>query len=198
MIITDISATLDPPYPERIRSEADDLGLTRSGGLHLTPIIHSLEQAVRPREEWCDDEELAFYAAGGFLWERCYSRMHAEAIESGELFRPGEVERDGIIGSPDLIHIPTGNIVETKFCWKSVNKFDFQMERWFWRWLCQTKGYCYMTYTNVCEIHAFFCCGDWKPPIPCTRSIRIEYTDTELRNNWSMCIQHAREMGWMK
>lgn len=197
MIITDISADLDPPYPERIRSEADEMGLTRSGGLHLTPIIHSLEQAVRPRDEWCTEEELSFYAAGGFLWERVYAKCHAEAIETGDLVRPGEIEKDGIIGSPDLIDVPKWEVVETKHPWKSVNKFDYQLERYFWAWIVQVACYCYMLDAEAAQIHAFFVNGDYKPPCPVTRSIRLGFSETELRNYWSMILSHAKEMRWL-
>ena len=99
MIVTDITDSLD--YPNCLRSQADEEGLTRSGGLHLTPIIKDIEQTIKPRDLWCTDEELAFFGAGGFMWERVYSEAMRDSLLGDELLvRPGEVTLDGITGSP--------------------------------------------------------------------------------------------------
>lgn len=198
MIVTDISDTLEPPYPARIRSEADELGLVRSPGLHLSTILHDIEKTIRPRDEWCTEEELAFYGAGGFLWERVFSTCHAEAIADGDMIRPGEFELDGIIGSPDLIRISDWTLIETKHPWKSVNKFDNHLEKYFWAWIVQVACYLKMIGSNVAEIHAYFVCGNWKPPVPQIRSVRIDFTDMELDEYWGMVVGHARRKGWIK
>ena len=197
MIVTDISADLIPPYPERIRSEADELGLERSPGLHLSQIIDDLEHAIRPKDEWCDEEELAFYAAGGFLWEKVFARCHADSIMNGDIIRPGEFTLDGIIGSPDLIRVSDWTILECKHPWKSVRKFDDHLEKYFWKWVTQVACYAKMIGTNTAEIHAYFVCGDWRPPIPQTRSIRLEFTDRELDERWFMVRSHAQRKGWL-
>jgi hypothetical protein len=194
MIVTPF--TPDPSYPERLQSQADAEGLTRSPGLHLSTIYRDIERTIKPKDEWCTQEELAFFGAGGFLWERAFSLCHAEAVATEDIVRPGEFELDGIIGSPDLIRVSDWTLLETKATWKSVKKFD-ALERWFWPWIVQTKGYAKMIGTNVCEIHVFFICGDWRPPVPCARSVRIEYTDRELEENWSMCVNHATKRGWL-
>lgn len=165
--------------------------------MHLTPIIRDIEQTVKPRDEWCTEEELAFFGAGGFLWERVFGMAHAEAVTSGDLIRPGEFERDGITGSPDLIRVSDWTLVETKATWRGLRKWE-HLEKWFWAWLVQTKGYCHMISTQVCEIHVFFVAGDWRPPVPTVRSIRIEYTELELEENWWMLTKHARERGWLQ
>lgn len=174
------------------------MGLARSPGLHLTTIIHSLEQQVRPRDEWCSSEELQFYGSLGFLWERYFARCFADSIASGTLFRPGEISKDGITGSPDLVDLSNGLVVvETKCSWRSVSKFDFGFENNFWAWIQQISGYAYMLETQIAELHAFFVNGDYKPPMPCTRSIRIEFTEAELKNRWRMLVNHAKDMNWL-
>ena len=195
MIVTEFEP--DPPYPQRIRSESDELGLDRSAGLHLTPIIHDLEQSIKPRDEWCTQEELAFFGAGGFLWERVFAKCHAEAIATGDIVRPGEFELDGIIGSPDLIRISDWTLIETKHPWKSVTKFDNHFDKFFWAWTVQIACYLKMIGSNTAELHAFFVCGDWRPPIPQVRSVRMEFTDQELDEYWSMILRHAHRKGWL-
>ena len=195
MIVTPIDA--EPLYPGRILSQADEEGLTRSPGLHLSQIYRDIEQTIKPKDEWCSQEELAFFAAGGFLWERVFSLAHAEAVASGDLIRPGEFELDGIIGSPDMIRVSDWTLQETKMTWRSVRKFE-SLERYFWAWLVQVKGYSKMIGTNTAEIHAFFVAGDWRPPIPCVKSVRLEFSDRELHENWSMLVNHSRRRGWLK
>ena len=94
MIVTPFEP--DPPYPSRLQSQADSDGLTRSPGLHLSSILKDMRNIIAPRESM-SDEELAFYGAGGFLFERVYDMAHRDAVLSGDLIRPGEFERDGII-----------------------------------------------------------------------------------------------------
>jgi len=185
-----------PGYPERLQSQADSEGLTRSPGLHLSTIYRDIERAIKPKDEWCTQEELEMFGAVGFMWERVYSMAHRDAVENGDLIRPGEFQLDGVIGSPDFIHVPSWTLVETKACFRSARKFD-SLEKNFWTWLCQVKSYSLMIGTNVAEIHCFFVCGDWKPPTPCVRSVRLEFTDRELQENWDMIIRHARGRNWI-
>jgi hypothetical protein len=197
VIVTDISDQTD--YPECLRSEADEQGLTRSSGLHLSQIIRDIENTLKPRtSEWCTEEELAFFAAGGFMWERCFSLVHRDMVEGGELVRPGEFTLDGITGSPDLLRITNKEVVliETKCTWRSVRQWE-SLEKNFWNWLCQVKSYCRMVGTEVSEIHSFFVAGDWRPPVPCVRSIRLEFKERELEENWKMIVRHAHNRGWL-
>ena len=191
-----IVTPFDAGYPARLQSQADDEGLTRSPGLHLSTIYRDIERTIKPKDEWCSEEELAFFGAGGFLWERVFGKCHAEAVATEDIVRPGEFELDGIIGSPDLIRVSDWTLLETKCCWRSARKFE-SLEKNFWAWICQVKSYSLMIGTNVAEIHCFFVAGDWRPPAPCVKSIRIEYTDRELEENWSMITKFAESRGWL-
>lgn len=192
MIITDLQTN----YPDCLRSEADEFGLTRSPGLHLTTIIRDIERTIKPKDEWCTEEELAMFGAMGFMWERVFGMAHRDSIAGGGIERMGEFERDGIIGSPDLVRTSDWTLIETKCTWRSVKKWE-SFPQGFWAWIVQTKAYCHMVGSEVAEIHAFFVAGDWRPPVPCTRSIRIKYTERELVENWKMLMEHAAEKGWL-
>ena len=197
MIVTDISDLTD--YPECLRSEAEEQGLTRSPGLHLSQIIHAIEDTIHPPEDWCSEAELAFFASGGFMWERVFSMAMRDSVVSGDLVRPGELTLDGIIGSPDLIRISDMTGIDTKMKWRSVRSWDDagSREKNYWAWFTQCKAYAKMFGINVYEIHAFFVAGDWRPPIPQTRALRMEFTDKELNDTWAMITGYARNKGWL-
>jgi hypothetical protein len=186
-----------PPYPERLQSQADSDGLTRSPGLHLSTIIRDIEQTIKPKDEWCTQEELEMFGAVGFMWERVFSMAHRDAVENDELVRPGEFMLDGIAGSPDLIYTPSWTLIETKACFRSARQFE-SLEKNFWAWIVQVKSYSLMIGTDTAEIHAFFVAGTWRPPTPCVKSVRLEFTDRELQENWSMITGHAERRGWLK
>lgn len=203
MIVTDISDRTS--YPDCLRSQADEQGLTRSGGLHLTTIIRAIEQVIRPRDEWCTEEELAFFGAGGFLFERVFSMAMRDAVESQDLIRPGEIMLDGITGSPDLIHIPTMVGVETKLTWKSARKLDTSsrpamlesLDKHFWAHKIQCLSYAKMFGIDEYELHYFFVAGNWRPPVPCVKAIRMKYSAQELNDNWAMIVKFAQSRGWL-
>lgn len=143
------------------------------------------------------EDELSWYGAGGFLWERVFSLVHAEAVVRGNLVRTDEWECDGIVGSPDAIRITDWRVVELKFRWMSSHKFD-ALEKWFFIELVQIKGYCKMVGTNVAELWVFFCNGDYKPPRPCVRGALLEFSDQEIEESWRTIVNHARRKGWLK
>jgi hypothetical protein len=202
VIVTDI--TDHTSYPDCLRSQADEEGLTRSGGLHLTPIIRAIEQVIRPRDEWCTDEELSFFGAGGFMWERVFSEAFRDSVASGNLIRPGEIELDGITGSPDLLDLSDGVVgVETKLTWKSSRKLDTSskpailesLDKHFWAHKIQCLSYAKMLGINIYRLHYFFVAGDWRPPVPCVKAIQMEFSDRELDGNWGMITRFARDHG---
>jgi hypothetical protein len=130
------------------------------------------------------------------MWERVFSEAHRDAVKSGDLIRPGEFELDGVTGSPDLIRVSDWTLLETKCTWRGLRQWE-SLEKNFWSWLCQVKSYSHMIGTDVAEIHAYFVAGNWRPPIPCVRSVRLEFRKHELVENWRMIVRHAQSRGWI-
>jgi len=194
MIVTPFEP--DPPYPLRLQSQADSDGLTRSPGLHLSSILKDMRNIIAPRESM-SDEELAFYGAGGFLFERVYDMAHRDAVLSGDLIRPGEFERDGIIGSPDALDFAHSRVVELKMRWMAAWKFE-QLEKYFFFELLQIKCYLAMIGWTDAELTVFFVAGNWKPPLPCIKSVLLEFTEREIEEPWSGVVSHARKKGWLQ
>lgn len=181
------------PYPDCIASVPSETGEPRSvGTLHLSTIYRDMEeQALLRKKPTMDEKELAWYGAGGYLWEHAFSLAHREAVLRGDLVRPGEWELDGIVGSPDGIDIPNWRVVETKFRWMSSAKFD-RLEEHFWLELVQVRGYCKMVHSQECALWVFFCNGDWRPPRPIVRGKLLTFNQQEIDESWQMIVSHAK------
>lgn len=193
-----------PGYPERILGpDAIDHPRSKDSRPHLTDILNDLADAIGAgkgnKYAPISEKDLEFYAAGGWLWERVFNLAHAESIADGSMWSPGEIECEGIVGTPDrlLIEDARGLVVQELKCrWQSANKFD-SLEKNYWVELAQIQSYCYMLSTNHADIHVFYVCGDWKPPIPKARSAHLEFSDQELHDNWKMIRNHAVRKGWL-
>ena len=204
MVITEFTPT--PPYPERIVGPDTFTGAPRSRDSrpHLTDIIRDMAEAIGRGKGRSGDpiteEELNWYAAGGWLWEHVWDMAHREAVVDGTLWSPGEVELDGIVGTPDRLRVDEDGglvVVELKTRWASARKFD-DLEKWYWQELSQIAGYAKMVGTVHSELHVFYVAGNWQPPIPTARCARIEWTERELEERWGGIVGHARRKGWLK
>lgn len=199
MIITPIQFDV----PSLITGPADQLATGRSAGLHLSQIYRDLDDSYQSTVKKGSDisfseQELRVYRAGGFMWERVFSQAMAEAFRSGTIIRPGEFCVDGITGSPDNLRVePAYRVVETKCTWRSINKMEM-MDKFFWLWLVQMKGYCKMVGTQEVELYAYFLNGNYAPPVPQVRASLITFSKMEIGENWGMIKAHARRRGWIK
>jgi hypothetical protein len=175
----------------------------RSAGLHLSQIYQDIQQTLDPSDNSLTQEELEAYRAGGFIWEHVFSLGFAQSLINGTLVRPGEWMCEEIIGTPDLVRVDESGmmtVIDTKFTWKSAAKFDKygSIEEHFWTWIVQVACYCRMMHTNVAELYVFFVNGDYRPPRPCIKAMRLEFSDVELAEYWNLIKTHARRKGWLK
>lgn len=186
-------------YPSCIVGTPTESGSGRSQDtLHLSTVYRDMEeQALLQRKNEMTQDELAWYGAAGFLWEHVFSMAHRDAVLRGDLIRPDEWELDGIVGSPDAIRVTDWTLVELKFRWMSVNKFD-QLEKHFWLELIQIKGYCKLIGTQTAELWVFFCNGDYKPPRPTVRGVALEFSEQEIEESWRTIRNHAVRRGMLK
>jgi len=159
-----------------------------------------LEQAaIRQREPDMTEEELQWYAAGGWLWERVFSGAYTESMieaEGPDLVRPEEWTLDGVTGSPDAIRLSVWRVVELKCRWMSANKLDQLEKHFFWE-LVQIRGYCKMVGATEAELWVFFVNGDYRPPRPKVRGLLLEFSRQEIDESWQMVLAHARRKGWL-
>lgn len=185
-------------YPGCITGTPTESHSPRSTGtLHLSTIYRDLEeQALLKRKREATEDELSWYAAGGWLWERAFSAAHAESVLGGDLIRPDEFEMDGITGSPDVIRVSDWTLIELKCRWMSSHKMD-SLEKWFWVELLQVKGYCKLIGTTRAELIIFFVNGDYRPPRPQVRGVELQFSEQEVEEAWQLIRNHAQRRGWL-
>lgn len=159
------------------------------GKLHLSDIYTDLENTLFPKASTADMAN-QLWAEAGFLWERVLSRALAEHCSE----RPGEIELDGIIGSPDGYDPATGVMDEYKLTWKSIKNARPENV---WKWQVQIKGYCKMLGTTTARFHIFYVMGDYRGSGPLYRSYLFSYTQREIDENWQLLVNHARARGWL-
>jgi len=186
-------------YPSRI---VPPFNSTRSTGrVHLTDIIRDMAASIGKSkgDGSTTDEDLNWYASGGWLWERIWDAAHREAVADGSVYCPGEIELDGIVGTPDRVRIENDGaltLVELKCRWQSAYKFD-SLEKNYFQELTQIMSYCRMVGADRAELCVFFVAGNWRPPVPMARAVGLEFTERELAENWEMVRGHAQRKGWL-
>lgn len=186
-------------YPGCILGTPTESNAERSQGtLHLSTIYRDLAETALLKKADPDmaEDDLLWYASGGFIWEQLFSIAFRESVSSGDIVRPDEWEKDNIYGSPDAIRVSDWTLIELKCRWMSSRKFD-ALEKHFWMTLIQIKSYCHMIGTNRAELHVFFVNGDYRPPMPRVRAVALDFTDQELGENWAMILGHAKRRGWL-
>lgn len=174
----------------------------RSAGLHVSTIIGAIleergESNVRADLAAADLDD---YAAVGFLWERTLTRalnvMHSEDQESGML-RLGEFQKDGIYFTPDGVMLNAAGskpmLEEWKCTWTSCNKLLEDRKKWMY----QIKAYCYALDLDTAILRVLYINGTWRPPIPCTRHYRLEFSRRELAENWMEILNFAKAKGML-
>jgi hypothetical protein len=197
MRVTELDTSMYPGIITGTPTESH--GQRSTGTLHLSQVYRDMEEtALVQRKREASEEELAWYAAGGYLWERVFAMAHTQAMQDADpdLIRTDEWECDGVVGSPDCVRLSTWTVVELKFRWMSSNKFD-RLEKYFWLELVQVKGYCKMVGTREAELIVFFCNGDYRPPRPKVRGVGLEFSDQEIEESWQTIVNHARRRRWL-
>ena len=190
-------------YAVKIEELAEEFPWTGSEGrsdtLHLSTIIHDLletlfnTQASRAQKEKATESVHSLQYEKGFLWEVALSR----ALGEKAAIRPGEVVVDGVSCSPDGIGFDDdGNLYveEYKATAMSSNKPVGDILRW----IMQVKAYCYVMETTVAVFRVLYLMGDYKGGGPEYRVYRIEFSESELADNWVSLLNHAKSKGWLK
>lgn len=161
----------------------------RSPGLHLSDIMNDIERVLYPKDYAKKDRSNNLFAEVGFVFEEALTLGWKSLIGQ----RPGEVSCDGVVCSPDGLDKPMGLIEEYKCTWRSSRHKPWDI----WRWIMQTKAYCYVCGVNLVRFHVLYVMGDYKFSGPQYRVYLIEYTDQELQANWTLLVDHAKALGWL-
>ena len=213
------------PYPSHL--DIRHHGPPRTSGIHLSSIIRhvalktgllakeygegpGLNEIIRdtPPDAVGRDGRLMKIIIG-YAWESWLKRKLAER-NTRFIAEPGEVLRDGIIGTPDGLEIIydtpqrffgllTGTTIvhEIKATWKtSARPIEEEI-----MWLQQAMGYCWMLEGELGEpcrvavFHPIYLCGDYRANrLPIYSPITCEFEQKELEMNWQMILDHKYDV----
>ncbi len=159
--------------------------------LHLTDIISDLEREVFPVTSDKQRLKNRHFAEVGFLFEDILSQAFRDKLGK----RIGEIEYQGIIGTPDGIDFEGWLLEEYKCTWRSSKTQPHNM----WRWLVQIKGYLKMLQFEMtqCKMRILYLNGNYKGSGPEYKEYMLSFIQEEIDNNWDMLQAHAKRKGWL-
>ena len=157
--------------------------------MHISTVIHDLckrlgyfEGDLPPNQMW--------FELGNALEHAICERLHEQY--PNRYLIPGELELDGLFGTPDLIDIEDWADEEIKLAWMSSGH-EPDSEK-MWRYWTQVKAYCKMMGTNIGRLRVCFINGDYKGVGPSYRFWECEFSDEELDENWAMLITAGQRL----
>lgn len=166
----------------------------RSGGLHLSHIIRSIEETYYKqfKGDGMESQALESYRMVGFLFERA---LYDIVLKDAQIQRLGEFEKDGVVCTPDAINLTTGRGIESKCTFRSMAHDATDERGEFGSWWTQMKGYAEVLGIYDWDLWVTFMCGDYKANRrPTMRHWEIGFTVEEVRANWKMITNHGK---WM-
>jgi len=169
---------------------SDEQLAVRTPGVHVSSIIrHIGNQIGTNKGNDFTEEDLSWFAIIGRLWERVLADI---LFPPPRYERIGEIEKDGIIGSPDCVDTETWSDVEMKVTWKSSRNFIETQK--FREYLYQAKAYCAMLSMCRARIVVLHVCGGYRPPVPNAKEYDITFTVQELKENWLMLQRNVPQL----
>lgn len=161
-------------------------------GLHLSSIIKALCIGLDPKRFGGGPTSATYVRFEiGFAFEELLSRR---SPPTRGLISQASVERDGVQGTIDVLDIRADPYVvhESKATWMSAKNTpdSTKMQHWIW----QIKGYCHMVGTHRARLEVLFVNGDYKPMEPCFKAWDLEFSQRELKDNWTMLMNQRKAM----
>jgi hypothetical protein len=169
--------------------------------LHVSDIYKSINKELDPKRFSDDDGPNLEKMEVGLLFESILEEALARKYGT---FRPGEVEVDGVVMSPDGLNLTDGALEEFKCTWMSsrhglTDIYGYPLQK-FQHWFWQMKAYCFALGCDKAILTVLFVNGDYDRANgmnPQLKRYRIEFMDDELTENWQMLVDHAREKGML-
>lgn len=163
----------------------------RSGGVHVSGILRYIA-TTSGLLRVDDDEDLeALYPmrmALGQAWE-----TFAQGLWENLIWQPGEIERDGIVGSPDGLSITDDESIldEFKLTYKSFRKHHPSIHGQ-WLWTRQMLSYCFMMGLSKARLHVLWINGmdDSFQTKPTYYTYLFEFEQRELERHWTLMVQN--------
>lgn len=169
----------------------------RSPGVHVQAVNKAL--GVAAGKLTADDDDFPFdrftsevyplMPALGVAWEEFRASHYSE---SELLWQPGELERDGMFGTPDGLRIDLDPIPIWE-CKQTTKKF--QSIAGLWMYLKQGLSYCAMSGNTRVLYDICFVLGDYTRPYqPKGQQSLVEFTENEVESWWKVLVKAARNV----
>jgi hypothetical protein len=170
---------------------SEEQSASRTLGVHVSSIIRNIGIAIGTNKgNTFTEGDLNQFAIIGRLWERVLSEV---LFSPPRYERIGEIERDGIIGSPDCVDTENWSDVELKVTWVSAKGFTERQK--FREYLYQCKAYCYILGMARARLIVLHICGNYAPPVPIAKEYDLTFTAQELTENWRMLLANVPKEG---
>lgn len=187
-----------------IRADLTRFGEGRAAGLHLGTVIHTAKVASGEKTGEVEGDQPSARVQEGFIFEVIVEyvlagmgfdeatdlafKRHCLHLRRG-IITQLRLERDGIHGTPDALNPSVPELESYKSTRRSLRRArtaeDFEL--FFWTWLMQEKGYCYMAGINRVRWIVWWQAGDYgkgKGTGPQMLEATAVFDDEELRANW--------------
>lgn len=185
---SDLSAMTHHPEPQPHRSP----------GVHVSGVLRYVAKELAMWGKEDADDEMPLRILLGLGFEQQASRLY-----EGMTWQPGEVERDGIIGSPDGISLIDDELVieEFKYSGKSLRvkggkEGEYKNILTEWMWIQQISSYCALHdgQPRLGRLHVCWKYGAYSYPL-IERYFRylIGLTDEDVERTWMM-LQKYKEV----
>ena len=166
----------------------------RSKGIHISDLINTMAVRLGHYEESEVDDNTRARWQMGHAFERAVVRSLAEFYDEAAPTRYqslGELELDGIYGTPDMYDAGDDAIEEIKLTWMTARRGADDPK--FWRYWVQLKSYCRMANTPLARLHVCYVNGDYgtTTSAPIYRVWERRFTTRELVENWATMRSHA-------
>lgn len=187
-------------------------GEDRSPGLHLSDVIKSIMVDIDPKTYASGKPMNMASVEVGFSFEVMLEQ--AFVARRMDIVRIGEVEKDGILMSPDGLDAGDPPTLEEfkstkKSCRETPWPCDLHADihedcRYcrkefgpkFLSWLLQIKSYCYALGVTHARLRALFLDGDYgENRMPLLRTWGMVFTQRELDEHWRYILRQARSKG---
>ena len=167
------------------------LPMVRTEGQHISPLITQLQVQLGHFDPQDKDNIAAVFELGNALEHAIVERL---ALDNPDrYFRPGELMRDNLIGTPDLFDLCDDDDTEIKLTYASTKHGPGSKK--FFGYETQMKAYCHMAGFTKSKLHVCFVNGNykWGDPNwgPIWRTWRYEFSQMELEANWKMLLKQA-------
>lgn len=174
------------------------LPMKRTPGMHVSAIINDLCLTLGHYKDSGEEVNQARLELGNAVEHALRDRLELDDPDS--YMQPGELELDGVTGTPDLLQPVLRADHEVKATYMSSKHGPGSQKFLKYEW--QLKSYLKMLSTPASPwllgfLHVFYINGDYTygpGSGPIYRIWRYEFTGAELDANWRMLMQHAERM----